>query len=104
MSRAPVSVVEYSAFRTKASRLIGDAERVRLIEFVAMNPHIGKEYDGTGGIRHFRWPPEGVRKVDEVEVGYYFGDTSREVLLVAICKPKERNLLSKVIRGLVGGV
>jgi hypothetical protein len=103
MPRAPVSVVEYSSFRTKAARLLGDEERVRLIEFVAMNPRVGKEYDGTGGVRHFRWPLPGDGKKDEVDVGYYFGDGSTEVLLVTMCKPKEVNLLSKVIRGLVGG-
>jgi hypothetical protein len=104
MSRAQISVVEYASFRSKASRLVSEEERAALIEFLAANPRAGKEYDGTGGVRHIRWPIAENKKKDQVEVGYYYGDGSTPILLVSLIKTTEGNLLSKVIRGLAGGV
>ena len=48
MSYVPTSVIEYEAFQTKASRLLGNAGRAQLIDYLAANPRAGKEYDGTG--------------------------------------------------------
>lgn len=101
MNRSPTSVVEHSGFRAKASRLLGDAGRAEY--YLAANPRAGKEYDGTGGIRHFRWPLEVSAKKEQFEVGYYYGDGSTPVLLVTLIRAKEGNLLSKVIRGLAAG-
>lgn len=98
-----MSVVEYEAFRTKAARLLGDAGRVELIDYLASNPRAGKEYDGTGGVRHLRWPLAASTKKEQFEVGYYYGDGSTPILLVTFIRAKEGNLLSKVIRGLAAG-
>jgi hypothetical protein len=101
-SRAPGPVVEYESFRSKAARLLEPGDRERLVEFLAANPRAGKEYEGTGGVRHLRWPVDAERK-EQFDVGYYYGDGSTPVLIVALAKKTEGNLLSKVIRGLAIG-
>lgn len=49
------TVVETKAFAADAKRLLSDAERTALIEWLAANPTAGDLMEGTGGARKVRW-------------------------------------------------
>jgi len=62
-----LTVVELPEFIRRSERLLGDDERLELIEFLAKNPSAGILIKNTGGIRKIRWARRGaVRGVDYV--------------------------------------
>ena len=103
MTKKPAPVVEYAAFRNGAARLLTQDEREELIREVSENPRVGKEYEGTGGIRVLKWPEPIKGRKEKVVLGYYFGDGSTPVLLVTLRKGNEPNMLSKIVKGLAQG-
>ena len=55
MIELPITVVEASPFLSQADAYLSDAERHRLIDYVARHPEAGGLIRGTGGLRKLRW-------------------------------------------------
>lgn len=66
------TVVETPIFQRRAAKLLSDAERSALIEFLARHPESGDEIQGTGGVRKVRFAAGGKGKSAGVRVIYYF--------------------------------
>lgn len=67
---APVSVVETPEFLAAAQRIMDDAERSLLVDYVAHNPVAGDLIPGTGGVRKLRWALKGRGKRGGARVVY----------------------------------
>jgi len=50
-----LTVVETPEFLAAARKLLSDAERTTLVDFLAGNPMVGDVIPGTGGVRKLRW-------------------------------------------------
>ena len=68
----PVTVVESEEFLAATRKLLREAERERLVDFLARNPEAGDLIGGTGGVRKLRWALEGRGKRGGGRVIYFF--------------------------------
>jgi hypothetical protein len=93
-----MTVVETGRFLKDADRLMPEAERARLVEFIAANPESGDLIPETGGIRKLRWALEGRGKRGGARVIYFFHNESLPVFLLAAYGKNEKANLSKVER------
>ncbi len=57
-------MVETPEFLSRAADLLGEEERMRLIDHLAYHPDAGVMIPGAGGLRKLRW---GWRDVENVE-------------------------------------
>jgi hypothetical protein len=55
MVELPITVVEALPFLSQVDAYLSDAERHRLIDYVARHPEAGDLIRGTGGLRKLRW-------------------------------------------------
>lgn len=55
----PVTVVETPEFLAATDKLMDEAERMLLVDYLARNPTAGDLITGTGGVRKLRWALEG---------------------------------------------
>jgi hypothetical protein len=92
------TVVEFATFRAKSARFLSDEERSALVDFIAANPKCGREFEGTGGIRHLRWPLPESGGQEKALIGYYHCDKSFPLLLITAIKPGGKNLLAEIVR------
>lgn len=105
-----ITVAETRMFQRKVIRLLSQHEREDLITYLADHPNTGVILEGTGGIRKLRWARSGGGKSSGVRVIYYFHDESMPLYLLTVfgknekvnLSRKERNLLSKSVKNLVG--
>ncbi|MCX6953033.1 MAG: hypothetical protein NTV51_12840 [Verrucomicrobia bacterium] len=93
------SVSELAGFREKALRLLSHDECVALVDYISINPKCGKEFEGTGGVRHLRWP----NAQEKAQIAYYYCDRSLPPLLITATKIGEKSLLALAIRRLAAG-
>jgi hypothetical protein len=66
----PVTVVEAPEFVSATQRLMTEAERVALVDYLAHHPAAGDLIPGTGGVRKLRWTVEGRGKRGGARVIY----------------------------------
>ena len=86
-------MVETLEFISATRKLIGEAERMALIDYLAWNPMAGDLIPGTGGVRKLRWALPGRGKSGGVRVIYYHhGDTMPLFLLTAYAKNERADL------------
>jgi len=78
----PITVVETPTFLAATRKLLTEAERVALIDHLALNPDAGDLIQGTGGVRKLRWAVEGRGKRGGARVIYFFHNA--EVPLFAL--------------------
>jgi hypothetical protein len=103
------TVVELPEFIRRASKLLRETERERLIEYLATHPLAGVLLEETGGIRKLRWKREGTGKSGGVRVIYYYHDERYPLFLLTLFgkseKSKishaERNMLAKLTKQLI---
>lgn len=70
----PISVVETEQFAVATRKMLDDAAREDLIDFLASNPTVGDVIAGTGGVRKVRWALPGRGKSGGARVIYYYHD------------------------------
>ncbi len=70
----PITVVEMPEFLAATKKLMNDAERDELVEYLAYNPTAGDLIQGTGGVRKVRWGLGGRGKRGGARVIYFFHD------------------------------
>jgi len=105
------AVVETPEFLAGARRVLTEAERAALIDFLAGAPEAGELMQGTGGARKLRWGAKGKGKRGGARVITFYGGPKVPVFLLAIftkgeranLSKAERNELRQLLAGLVAG-
>jgi hypothetical protein len=92
------TVVEAPEFVAGARRVLTDAERAELIDYLAVTPSAGELMQGTGGARKLRWGAKGKGKRGGARVITYYGGSDLPVFLMAIFAKGERANLTKAER------
>ena len=88
-----VADAETAQFASVSRKLLNEAEREELIDFLAWNPTAGDVIAGTGAIRKLRWALKGRGKSGGARVIYYFHDERIPLyLLDAYAKNEQSNL------------
>lgn len=64
-------VVETSLFTRQAEKLFSEEEKSKVIDYLAVNPWLGDEIPGTGGVRKLRIPASGRGKRGGGRIVYY---------------------------------
>ncbi len=103
------AVIETPEFLNGARRVLTEAERVALVDFLAENPAAGDLMQGTGGARKLRWAARGKGKSGGSRAITYFAGPDVPVFLMAIfgkgekanLDKAERNELRKVLADIV---
>jgi hypothetical protein len=101
VQRSPITVVETGRFLKDADRLMADAERAELVEFIAANPESGDLIRETGGVRKLRWAVPGGGKRGGARVIYYFHSVKLPVFLLAAYGKNEKANLTKAERNAI---
>jgi hypothetical protein len=70
----PVPVAETPEFLAATRKLMNEAERMRLVEYLAYHPTAGDLVPGTGGVRNLGWALEGRDKPGGARVIYFHHD------------------------------
>lgn len=94
----PISVVETPEFLSTCSRLMGEDERVRLVDYLAYHPMAGDLIPGTGGVRKLRWGLEGRGKRGGARVVYFHHDAGMPLFLLTAFAKNEKADLSQLDR------
>ena len=94
----PVSVIETAAFLAATRRIMDDAERVALVDFLAHRPLAGVLIPGTGGVRKLRWGLEGRGKRGGARVIYYYHSDAMPLFALEAFAKNERSDLSQADR------
>jgi len=78
----PITIVETHGFAREAEKIWDEAERVALIDHIAVNPQAGVVIPGTSGIRKLRWGRAGSGKRGGARVLYFYHDESVPLFLL----------------------
>jgi hypothetical protein len=92
------TVVETPEFLGGAKRVLTDAERISLIDFLAANPTAGDLMQGTGGARKVRWAARGKGKSGGARAITFYAGPDVPVFLMAIFGKGDKANLSKAER------
>ncbi len=92
------TIVETQEFLSGARRVLSDAERFALIDFLAANPMAGEVMQGTGGARKLRWAAMGKGKSGGARAITFYSGRDVPVFLMAIFGKGEKANLSKAER------
>ena len=92
---APLSIVETPEFLSATRKLMTEAERTLLINFLAFNPTSGDLIPGTGGVRKLRWGLEGRGKRGGARVIYFFHDPGMPLFALTAYAKNERTDLTQ---------
>jgi hypothetical protein len=80
-------------FLAATRKLMDDAERAELVDYLAYNPTAGDVIPGSGGVRKMRWGLEGRGKRGGARVIFFFHDMDMPLyLLTAYAKNERANL------------
>ena len=87
------TVVELPEFLRRASVIMTEAERLRLVNYIAANPEAGISLGG--GLRKVRIPRDGGGKSGGYRTIYVFGGTHIPIFLITVFAKNEKDNLSK---------
>jgi hypothetical protein len=92
----PIAVVETPEFLSAIRKLMTEAERTVLVDYLAYNPAAGDLIQGTGGVRKLRWGLEERGKRGGARVIYFFHSASTPLfVLTAYAKNEKADLSQK---------
>lgn len=92
---APVTVVETPEFLSATRKLLDEAERASLVDYLAWNPTAGDPIPGTGGVRKLRWGLEGRGKRGGARVVHFFHDADMPLFALTAYAKNTRADLSQ---------
>ena len=98
MSRPLHTIVETPEFAGSARRILTEAERRELIDFIAARPSSGELIQGTGGARKLRWGAKSKGTRGGARVISYYGGPDIPAFLLAIFAKGDRANLTKAER------
>jgi hypothetical protein len=104
-----IVVAETASYLAWARKVLDDEEMDEIVDLLAADPARGVLIRGTGGVRKFRYAPEGRGKRGGVRIIYYFhSDIMPVYVLAGFAKnekddltPSETNALRKLADALV---
>ena len=99
-----LTVAELPEYLRTASRLLADAERRAIVDYLAEHPAAGDLLEGTGGVRKLRWARAGRGKSGGVRVIYYFHSGAMPLYLLSMFAKNERANLSQAERNTLAGL
>lgn len=91
----PVTVVETPEFLAATRKVLGDAERTVLVDYLAYNPTAGELIPGTGGVRKLRWALEGRGKRGGARVIYFYHSAAMPLFALTAYAKNDRADLSQ---------
>lgn len=91
----PVTVVETPEFLAATRKLMDEAERMLLIDYLAYNSTAGDLVPGTGGVRKLRWALEGRGKRGGARVIYFYHDADMPLFALTAYAKNQRADLSQ---------
>ena len=89
------AVIETPEYLSGARRVLAEAERVALVDFLAENPTAGDLMQGTGGARKLRWAARGKGKSGGARAITFYAGPDVPVFLMAIFGKGEKANLDK---------
>jgi hypothetical protein len=93
MPAVPITVIETPEFLAATRKILTDADRALLLDYLAYNPTAGDLIQGTGGVRKLRWALSGRGKSGGARVIYFFHDAEMPPLaLTAYTKSHQVDL------------
>jgi hypothetical protein len=93
-----LTVAELPEYLRTAGKLLVEAERRAIVDYLAAHPAAGDLIEGTGGVRKLRWARGGRGKSSGVRVIYYFHSEAMPLYLLTMFAKNERANLSKAER------
>ena len=94
----PVTVVETPSFLRDAKKMMSDAEREILINFLAYNPNAGVVIKGTGGVRKIRWSRDDSGKSGGFRIIYFFHSEDIPLFALNVFAKNEKENISQAER------
>jgi hypothetical protein len=95
MSSIPATVVETPEFLSAARKIMTDAERSLLVDYLAYNPAAGDVIQGTGGVRKLRWALAGRGGSGGARVIYFYHDAGMPIFALVAYAKNDRSDLSQ---------
>ena len=99
-----LTVAELPEYIRSAGKLLSEADRRALVDYLAAHPRAGSLIEGTGGVRKLRWARDGMGKSGGVRVIYYFHSEAMPLYLLTIFAKNERANLSRAERNELAGL
>lgn len=91
----PITVIETPEFLAATRKLMGDEERVVLVDYLAYNPTAGDILTETGGVRKLRWALGGRGKRGGARVIYFYHDARMPLFALTAFARNVRTDLSR---------
>jgi hypothetical protein len=99
-----LTVAELPEYVRTAGKLLAEADRRALVDYLAVHPAAGDLIAGTGGVRKLRWARDGRGKSGGVRVIYYFHSDAMPLYLLTMFAKNERANLTKAERNALAGL
>ena len=92
------TVAETPEYLRRCDKLLTEAERRDVVDYLAAHPKAGDLMEGTGGVRKIRWARAGRGKSGGVRIIYYVHSEAMPLYLLTVFAKNERANLSKAER------
>ena len=97
------ALAETDSFTKRATSLWSESEIDAMKDYLSLNPLVGDEIPGTGGVRKMRWTRPGMGKRGGARIIYYFYDETAPIYLLwayaknqqGDLKPSEKEAVTK---------
>ena len=93
-----LTIAELPEYIRRAEKLMSAAERLDIVNYLAVHPKAGDLMEGTGGVRKLRWGRGAQGKSGGVRVIYYVHSEAMPLYLLTLFAKSERANLSKAER------
>jgi Protein of unknown function (DUF1044). len=99
-----LTIAEVPEYIRRAEKLLTEAERREIVDYLAAHPKAGDIMEGTGGVRKLRWGRQGRGKSGGVRVIYYVHSDLMPLYLLTVFAKNERANLTKAERNELAGL
>jgi hypothetical protein len=108
LERPLQTVIETAEFLVRASKVMSDEQRARVVEMLARDPECGEIMTGTGRVRKVRVALTGRGKSGGARVIYYFHSERLPLFALTVfaknekanLSPAERHAMAAVVRAI----
>lgn len=99
-----LTIAELPEYIRRAEKLMSAAERLDIVNYLAVHPKAGDLMEGTGGVRKLRWGRGAQGKSGGVRVIYYVHSEAMPLYLLTLFAKCERANLSKAERNALADI
>ena len=99
-----LTIAELPEYIRRAEKLMSAAERLDIVNYLAVHPKAGDLMEGTGGVRKLRWGRGAQGKSGGVRVIYYVHSEAMPLYLLTLFAKSERANLSKAERNALADI